>query len=214
MDNIVKSGTVYYVKSRNSYDENYKGMTWGASLVLILSVYYDKENPNNSTFTYFKTYEHKRDNTYMLSLSNDNYIYVDVSKIHIGDIRALDYKIKNLSHMQMRYIIKLGINYKEAHPEENIRQIIIKKKAELNKSDKQIQIHKFGIDIYVTESEDVKVTKSKKLKLSKRAKDDIIYNSKTDEDIRILCDKYKIYPIKAIKEIRNRLAYQHRQKEQ
>ena len=44
-------------------------------------------------------------------------------------------------------------------------------------------------------------------------KKDIIYNSKTDEDIRLLCDKYKIYPIKAIKEIRNRLIYQHKQKE-
>ena len=78
---------------------------------------------------------------------------------------------------------------------------------------KQEMIHKFGINVFVTQNKDVKLSKSKKLILSKKAKDDIIYNSKTDEDIRNLCDKYQIYPIKAIKEIKNRLVYQHRQKE-
>ena len=77
----------------------------------------------------------------------------------------------------------------------------------------QKNIEKFGITVYITENEDVKLTKSNKIKLSKKAKEDIIYNSKTDEDIKILCEKYSIYPIKAIKEIRNRLIYQHKQNE-
>lgn len=77
----------------------------------------------------------------------------------------------------------------------------------------QKRVHKFGIDVFITENENVKLSKTNKLILSDSAKDDIIYNSKTDEDIRILSDKYQIFPVKAIKEIRNRLIYKHKQKE-
>ena len=74
-------------------------------------------------------------------------------------------------------------------------------------------IYKFGINIYVTENKNVHITNKGKLLLSEECKNDIIYNSKTDEDIFILCQKYHIFPIKAIKEIRNRLIYRHKQKE-
>lgn len=82
----------------------------------------------------------------------------------------------------------------------------------MNTSNQQ-RIHKFGIDVFITENDDVKISKSEKLILSNSAKQDIIYNSNTESDIRHLSDKYQIFPVKAIKEIRNRLVYRHKQKE-
>lgn len=209
--NNLKSGSIWMVKSFNEYEEYYAGMSCGNSRILIISVF--KDSNDTTKFTYVKLYKFKKKenkcNYININLKDTNF-YIDIDNYYLGDVQALDYFIYNINEDQFKPIIHLiektlniTINKSNIYKDE--------KTIKINENIHQETIHKFGIDIYVTENEDVKLTKNKKLILSQKAKDDIIYNSKTSEDIRILCDKYQIYPIKAIKEIRNRLVYQHKQ---
>lgn len=209
--NNLKPGSIWMVKSFNEYEEYYAGMSCGNSRILIISVF--KDNNDTTKFTYVKLYKFKKKeskcNYININLKDTNF-YIDIDNYYLGDVQALDYFIYNINEDQFKLIIHLiektlNITINKSNIYKN------EKTTKINENIHQETIHKFGIDIYVTENEDVKLTKNKKLILSQKAKDDIIYNSKTLEDIRILCDKYQIYPIKAIKEIRNRLVYQHKQ---
>lgn len=207
----IKSNTIWSVKSRNQYEYfNYEGMSNGSGYVLILRAFTDIDG--NKKFIYVKV-----SNLATRSINNSISVmgqkcqwYIDADNIFTGDQRALESYQECLEVDDYNRIISYLIDYF------NLNKI---KKAKSKKTEDDIEIyqqriHKFGIDIFVVENDNVKVNpKNKKLLLSDTAKEDIIYNSKTDEDIRILCDKYQIYPIKAIKEIRNRLVYQHKQKE-
>ena len=190
--NSIKRGTIWYVKSCNEYEEYYEGMTFGTSLILVTAFYnYNTDNK----ITYFKI-DHRK-SQYSLEIEINNITkYIHLDKLYTGDAKCLDYYVKQLEFTTFRKLLTIASK--------------ISRKQAVNS---QKNIEKFGITVYITENEDVKLTKSNKIKLSKRAKEDIIYNSKTDEDIKILCEKYNIYPIKAIKEIRNRLIYQHKQNE-
>lgn len=204
----IQPGSIWMVKSLNEFDEYYNGMSLGSSRILIISVF--KYNNDSIKFTYIKLSRYrKKDNDvdYMeLRLKNARF-FLDLSELFQGTEEALDYHIYNLqepNYITIKDTIQSNFNIILNNTLDS-RKIINSSKIN------QQRIHKFGIDIFVTENTDVKLTKNKKLILSNRAKQDIIYNSKTDEDIRILSDKYQIYPVKAIKEIRNRLVYQHKQ---
>ena len=207
----IKRGAVWSTKSRNEYDECFEGMTFGTSYVLILTAFVDEDDIKK--FTYFKVSVRQRSGRLSQPIIvKGTKMYVEIDYLCTGDQRCLaTYQdcvgfqdLNNLVDLAKSYFNltkqKPTVNYKPKQPEPDI-------------SEMQQRIQKFGIDIFVTPNEDVTITESKKIILSDKAKDDIIYNSKTDEDIRVLCDKYKIYPLKAIKEIKYRLVYQHRQKE-
>lgn len=206
----IQPRSIWMVKSLNEFDKYYNGMSLGSSRILIISVF--KHNNDSIKFTYIKLSRYrKKDNDvdYMELRLKDTRFFLDLSELFQGTEEALDYHIYNLqesNYITIKDIIQSNFNIILNNTLDS-RKIINSSKIN------QQRIHKFGIDIFVTENTDVKLTKNKKLILSNKAKQDIIYNSKTEEDIRILSDKYQIYPVKAIKEIRNRLVYQHKQVE-
>ena len=204
----IQPGSIWMVKSLNEFDKYYNGMSLGSSRILIISVF--KHSNDSIKFTYVKLSKYrKKDNNidYLELKLKDTKFFLDLSELFQGTEEALDYHIYNLqesNYLIIKNIIQSNFNI-------TLNNTIDSRKIINNSKNNQQRIHKFGIDIFVTENTDVKLTKNKKLILSNKAKQDIIYNSKTDEDIRILSDKYQIYPVKAIKEIRNRLVYQHKQ---
>ena len=206
----IQPGSIWMVKSLNEFDKYYNGMSLGSSRILIISVF--KHSNDSIKFTYVKLSKYrKKDNNidYLELKLKDTKFFLDLSELFLGTEEALDYHIYNLqepNYITIKDIIQSNFNIILNNTLDS-RKIINSSKIN------QQRIHKFGIDIFVTENTDVKLTKNKKLILSNKAKQDIIYNSKTEEDIRILSDKYQIYPVKAIKEIRNRLVYQHKQVE-
>ena len=204
----LKRGNIWSVKSINQYEQHYEGMSAGSCYVLILSAY--KDQFDEYKFTYLKVRENNYGNrSYHRIKVKDNYMYVELDTLQTGDQRALESYKSSISNDDLNDIIKAA----KDHFNLNIKREKINKSKEIEKEIPQQRIYKFGIDVYVTENEHVHISPKKQILLSKEAKDDIIYNSKTDEQIRILCDKYKIYPLKAIKELRNRLVYQHKQNE-
>lgn len=212
-NNQIRKGSLWTVKSLNEYEEQYEGMTFGNTMVLILSAYYDAQI-NKRIFTYLKISNVKKDDTkYIPAVINNKTKYIEIANLYTGDQRALDTYITQFSYNFLNDIITQVKDYFDLHKKKEKEITRVKPKEEKSNENGQQRIYKFGIDIYVTENEDVKISKTKKLILSNKAKEDIIYNSKTNEDIRILSDKYQIFPTKAIREIRNRLVYQHKQKE-
>lgn len=207
----LKRGTIWSVKSINQYEQSYEGMSAGLCYVLILSVYIDQYQ--NHKFTYIKLKENdfkKEERDYISITDNENKDwFVDFNSLFTGDQRALELYKSSIDNNTFNIIIKEIKNHFNLNIIKEKQSVIKEKEFEVP----QQRIYKFGIDVYVTENEHVTVNSKKQIILSKEAKDDIIYNSKTEDQIRILCDKYKIYPIKAIKEIRNRLIYQHKQNE-
>lgn len=206
----IQPGSIWMVKSLNEFDKYYNGMSLGSSRILIISVF--KHSNDSIKFTYVKLSKYrKKDNNidYLELKLKDTKFFLDLSELFQGTEEALEYHIYNLqesNYLTIKDIIQSNFNI-------TLNNTIDSRKIINNSKNNQQRIHKFGIDIFVTENTDVKLTKNKKLILSNKAKQDIIYNSKTEEDIRILSDKYQIYPVKAIKEIRNRLVYQHKQVE-
>lgn len=206
----IQPGSIWMVKSLNEFDKYYNGMSLGSSRILIISVF--KHSNDSIKFTYVKLSKYrKKDNNidYLELKLKDTKFFLDLSELFQGTEEALEYHIYNLqesNYLTIKDIIQSNFNI-------TLNNTIDSRKIINNSKNNQQRIHKFGIDIFVTENTDVKLTKNKKLILSNKAKQDIIYNSKTEEDIRILSDKYQIYPVKAIKEIRNRLIYQHKQVE-
>lgn len=206
----MRRGAIWSTKSINQYESNYIGMTAGSSLVLILNAFTDEFG--NRKIVYFRISNVPP----KLSLTQQIYVdknikYVILDNILTGQQESLESFITDLPMLEMAHITKTANTYfnlitKTKKPKFEIQ------KEEFN-NNCQRRIYKFGIDIYVTENDNVSVSESNKLILSESAKQDIIYNSKTEEDIRILCDKYMIYPAAAIRNIRNRLVYQHKQKE-
>lgn len=207
----IKSGSIWTVKSINELDETdtiYDGMTYGSSFVLILSAFTDVNDIKK--FTYLKVYKCKRKNRTMMQLTINNIIYyIELDELKTGDQRSLDKYIDKLDIIQIQNVVKAAKDYFNLNSKKKPNT----KQLPDNTDEPQQRIHKFGIDVLVTENENVKLDKNNKIKLSKSAKQDIIYNSKTDDDIKTLCYKYKIFPVKAMKEIKNRLVYQHKQKD-
>ena len=203
----IRTGTIWNVKSLNQYDYNFPGMKFCGGRVLILSAYTDVNN--NKIFTYLEVSDRKKADKYYIDINKDKFA-VELNTIQTGDQRALESFVDNVSFLDMNKVIKAARDHFNLH---NYKE---DKRPRKNKEEQEIpqqRIFKFGIEVYVTENEHVHINDAKKILLSPEAKNDIIYNSKTDQDIEILCEKYKIYPVKAIKEIRNRLVYQHKQKE-
>lgn len=203
----IRKGTIWNVKSLNQYDYNFPGMKFCGGRVLILSAYTDVNN--NKIFTYLEVSDRKKADKYYIDINKDKFA-VELNTIQTGDQRALESFVDNVSFLDMNKVIKAARDHFNLH---NYKE---DKRPRKNKEEQEIpqqRIFKFGIEVYVTENEHVHINDAKKILLSPEAKNDIIYNSKTDQDIEILCEKYKIYPVKAIKEIRNRLVYQHKQKE-
>lgn len=203
----IRKGTIWNVKSLNQYDYNFPGMKFCGGRVLILSAYTDQND--NKIFTYLEVTDRKKVDKYYIDINKDKFA-VELNTIQTGDQRALESFVEAVSFTDMNRVIKAARDHFNLH---NYKEDKKPRKTEEDLEIPQQRIYKFGIDVYVTENEHVHVNDAKKILLSKEAKDDIIYNSNTEEDIRILCDKYKIYPIKAIKEIKSRLVYQHKQKE-
>lgn len=207
-------GAIWVTKSRNEFEnEFYEGMTFGPTWILILSAFLNENN--NRKFTYLKILNYKRPDKHYIEINIDSKPrYIEIDNIYTGEQKALNHLIYILDTDTINLIIEDIKNYYSLTPikKSNINKEIIN---ESNPDEESIQqrIFKFGINIFVTENEHVKISKTKKIILSKEAREDIILNSQTDEDIRNLSDKYKIYPVKAIREIKNRLVYQHKQKE-
>lgn len=205
----LKRGTVWTTKSINQYEICYDGMTCGSIKVLLLSVYTDVTG--NEIYTYLKVFDREKANRQCTPITlNNKTVYVELHELLTGDQRSLEAFVGNVSIPDVNRVVEEAKTHFNLYKEKEKK---VKPVEKIDYKSCQQKIFKFGIDIYVTESDDVKISKSKKLTLSQRCKNDIIYNSKTDEDIRILCDKYSIYPVKAIREIKNRLVYQHKQKE-
>lgn len=203
----IRKGTIWNVKSLNQYDYSFPGMRFCGGRVLILSAYTDVSG--NKIFTYLDIHERKKLDRIYIGIDKDKY-FVELNTIQTGDQRALESFVDHVSFTDMNNVIKAARDHFHLH---NYKEDKRPRKTEEEKEIPQQRIYKFGIDVYVTENEHVHVNDAKKIILSADAKQDIIYNSATDEDIRALCDKYKIYPMKAIKEIKSRLVYQHKQKE-
>lgn len=208
----IKRGAIWSTKSINQYEDNYIGMTAGTSLILIVNAFIDEYG--NRKIVYFKISNICPKLSLTKSIIINNYTkYIVLDNIFTGQQEALDSFVANVSSIEMTDIIKTANKYFNLtmHTKNIETKNIETKNTAINSC--QRRIYKFGIDIYVTENDNVTISESNKLILSESAKQDIIYNSKTDEDIRILCDKYMIYPAAAIRNIRNRLVYQHKQKE-
>lgn len=201
MYNNIRKGSIWTTKSTNEFDYQFDGMTCGTSQVLILSYFVDPTGINRVSF--LRVYNAPILNYYFVKVNvRGNIKYVKIEPVQYGDARCLDSYQSSINYDDLMLVIKAAKSLEQP-------QKVEKKKEE----SKQQTIHKFGIDIYATENENVHITESGKLLLSKEAKEDIIYNSTTEKELLTLCDKYQIYPIKALREIRNRLKYQHRQKE-
>lgn len=203
----IRKGTIWNVKSLNQYDYNFPGMKFCGGRVLILSAYTDQND--NKIFTYLEVADRKKADKYYIDINKDEFS-VELNTIQTGDQRALESFVEAVSFTDMNRVIKAARDHFNLH---NYKEDKRPRKTQEELEIPQQRIYKFGIDVYVTENEHVHVNDAKKIILSQQAKNDIIYNSNTEEDIRILCDKYKIYPIKAVKEIKSRLVYQHKQKE-
>lgn len=200
----VRKSAIWTVKSINEYDEYYKGMSCGTSQVLIVSSYLDADGVRK--FTYLKVFDTPLANWYYMKVKlKDKIKYVRIDELQTGDQRCLETYLGYINFNDFINIVNVA--------KEKSTYINKKYEEQPKVETKQQKIHKFGIDVYVTENDYVHISEKGKLILSKEAKEDIIYNSSTDEEVRDLCSKYQIYPVKAIKEIRNRLVYQHKQKE-
>lgn len=206
----MRRGTIWSTKSINQYEYNYIGMTAGSAWVLILNAFTDENGYKKIIYFRISNTKPEIALSVPIQIKNDTK-YVLIDNILTGQQEALESFVYDLSLVQISEILKLSNAYY------NLSTKIKKTKPEIEKEEFdnncQRRIHKFGIDIYVTENENVTISETNKLMLSQSARNDIIYNSKTDYDIRLLCDKYMIYPAAAIKNIRNRLVYQHKQKE-
>ena len=204
----LKRGSIWSVKSLNEYDFSYEGMHNGSKDVLVLSFFTNIDG--SEKYTYLLTSKHKRpDKTYEEIIFNNNPLYIELDNLKTGDIKALDKYQGVLNLTDLYKIIDSAKNYFNLN--KTRLKIVTEKPKEKIEEPFTYKIHKWGIDIYVIESNDIKIDDKKRLHLSTRMKEDIIYNSNTEEDIRILSDKYQIYPVKAIKELRSRLIYEHKQ---
>lgn len=210
-NNNVKKGTIWTIKSLNEYEECYKGMKFGTYRVLIMSAFTTEDG--SKIFTYLEIPNQKQSfNNYVEIKCNDRNYFVELNNIFTGDQRSLDCYIGRIDIDDSNKVIKAAKDYFNLHKQIALEDNITKQKIKEDPEIFQQRLFKYGIDVYVTENDNVKI-KNKRILLSNEAKQDIIYNSKTEDDYRILCDKYQIYPIKAMHEIRSRLIYQHKQKE-
>lgn len=205
----IKQGSIWSVKSFNESNEEYKGMTYGTSYILILSAFTDTDNEKR--ITYLKVASSKRPNKHYTSIKyKDRTAYVELNELKTGNQKCLNKFIYSISFEDLNKVVNaakeyFNLNVKKQKSQHNTPITDIEQPRE--------RIHKFGIDIYVVPSDDVKIDDNKRLILSDNVKDDIIYNGATDDDILVLCNKYQIYPVKAIKELRYRLIYQHKHKQ-
>lgn len=207
---FIKRGALWTTKSLNVYESYYPGMSYGTSIILINNIF--KDENGNTVFTYFKTSKLKQNHLFYkeVKIEKDT-LYILLDNIYSGVVTSLDAFYADIKEEDLIDIIKsceVYYNFKISKKKEST---IVSVETEETKEETQQRLFKFGIDIYVTENEHVKITTNKKIILSPEAREDIIYNSKTEEDLLELCKKYKIFPVKAIKEIRNRLQWQHRQ---
>lgn len=209
----IKRGSIWSVKSYNQYEyENYLGMSLNTSYVLILSYFVD--NYNIHKFTYLKaTYFKKPNKLYTQIIFKGEPLYIDIESLHTGQQECLEFYKGCIDSSTVNNIVDLTKDYfnlKSEKPRNTFKKINTQNTIISDNS--QQKIYKFGIDIFVTPSDNVKITNTNRLKLSDRAKQDILKNSFDEEHIQYLCSKYKIYPTKAIKEIKNRLVYQYKNK--
>lgn len=227
-------GSIWSVKSRNEYENNnYLGMSFGQQKILILNY-----NKKQNTITYLKVGKPTCTGEKFMLLSNINStkLYeIKLSGIYIGCVECLDKLLNALSSHTVNGILanifdifeipRIPGNKCNANDKLLYNRLYINKSFEelsgdytyipnsITTQSKQQQLHKYGIDVYITENTNVHIDSNNKIILSDNAKEDFIYHGSTEEDRLKLCDKYLIYPEKAIREIRNRLIYRHKQKE-
>lgn len=220
----LRKGTIWSTKSLNEvqeYEKVYEGMTNGHQTVLLISVFRDQFNIHRCTF--FKITKIKPKNrVYEVLLINNKEWYVLIDNLYSGDVKALDEYIDSISFEDYCYYVKSAKEYfnlkpcKREHYMERIKKPV-KTEPRGNVEDflqgNPIQkIHKFGIEVSVIENENVKITKSNRICLNDVAKMDILNNGTNEQKLTELCNKYKIFPTKALREIRNRLVYQYKTK--
>ena len=216
-----RRGCIWTVKSCNSYENNYLGMMFGSINILILSAFVDENGI--SKYTYLKITKYKSPNRlYKTIYIGDKEVYVLIDEVLTGDRRALESFNMELDLDVFNDIMLTVKQYFNLKPVKTLKNLstfstICRKPKKIDNTEIALKkgqqlIHKFGIDIYVTENEDVHITDTKRIILSQKAKEDIIYNSTTKEDINTLCNRYQIYPEKTIREIKNRLVYQYKHK--
>lgn len=210
----IKRGSIWSVKSYNQYEnENYLGMSLNTSYVLILSYFLDSNNIHK--FTYLKATYFKKPNTLYTEITfKGEPLYIDIESLHTGQQECLEFYKGYIDYDTVNTIVDLTKDYFHLKHEKPTITSYKQKNVQANipQNNLQQKIYKFGINIFVTPSNDVKITNSNRIILSKTAKMDILNNSATQEQIQHLCNKYKIYPTKAIREIKNRLVYQYKNK--
>ena len=206
----IKSGSIWTVKSINEldYDEQpLQGMRFGIGYVLILSAFTDIDNTKK--FTYLKVFTCRRKNKTMMQMDIKNKTYyIELDELKTGDQRSLDTFICKLDLVQTHNIVKAAKDYFNLNSTEKRKNTNIKHTDTQNTP--KIKLHKFGIDVIVIESDDVKVDTKNRILLSPNAKQDIIHSLNTDQDITNLCNKYNIFPARAMKEIKTRLVYKYK----
>lgn len=208
----IRSGSIWTVKSINELSEGdkiFEGMTYGTSYVLLLSAFTDIDNVKK--FTYFKVHRTPIKYKTMLPIviNSNKTMYVELDQIQTGNQKSLESFIYRITLNQIQGIAKaaksyfnLNIDRKRLKTSINTEKVI---KESLNR-----KIFKFGIEVYVKESENVHIDNHNRIMLSNKARQDIIVNGIDDVHIEDLCYKYQIFPVKAIKEIRRRLVYQQK----
>lgn len=179
---FVAKGAIWYTKSLNEYNYTVEGMTAGSKLVFTIGNHYSDKN----LFTYLKIFD-KYDKFRYPIVINNQVKFIDYSQMYTGNTAALHTLETRLDFNTTNTIIN-----KIKYSDKNLNKYFI--------------LNKFKIKVVVIENEDVKIDILKRIILSDKAKQDII-NTKDENDLNLLCGKYQIYPIKALKEIKSRLIY-------
>lgn len=207
----IRQGTIWTTKSLNDVeDTGYDGMFFGNKYILMLSAFIDIDGIKKYTYAKLSTYKKDNRNYYDIDVKGTT-MYIQIDNIDTGDQRALQKYIQTLDDYTFNKIVDDITTHFKILKVRNKKEFKYKVNKIINENNKkEITIHKFGIDINVVENSDVSISKSKRLILSQKAKEDIINCSKNN--LEFLCERYSIYPVKAIREIKSRLEYQERQK--
>lgn len=207
----LRQGTIWSVKSMNSYEEHYEGMTFGESLVLILSVYTDVSEIEK--FTYLKIDKVIRNNfyTYEIVESSNNIYNINLNSIYTADRRSLENYVDSISTLSMKRIlntIKTQFNFFSKNKSLTNKSIKSKTKVKvqtkINTFNKDLTtINKYGLTVRFKPSKHITLNRcNNRFIFSEEFKNDAMLLSAKD-----VSNKYSIFPEQAVKIIRSKLVY-------
>ena len=203
----LRQGTIWALKSMNSYDEHYEGMAFGEIYVLILSVYTDENNIEK--FTYLKLDKIIKNDfyTYEEIQTDEGKFFINFNYINTGDRRSLERYITCLDKITIHNIlntIKTHYSFLNVKKEKDIIKTTNVNKPKFEKN--LITTHKYNTVVQFIESEHIQLKKDR-FKFSQEFKNDVV-----NMDPKQISIKYNIFPLRAIKIIKSKLIYANKHK--